>query len=115
MMVLLKHNFFTPSGRFKRSIGGVPTYVPDEYRSVLPSTAKVVETAREPNIVEVENTTLDLRAVDIDRVSGEIEDDVRQKAEDFRLSLEEEKAALNDAAIVSITKVSRDTNRKGRR
>lgn len=44
MKVILRHNFFTPVGRFKRSPGrlGPPVDVPDYLRDQLPSTAKIV-------------------------------------------------------------------------
>ncbi len=45
MKVILKRTFFTPKGRFRASLTkkGPPVEIPDEYREILPSDAKIVD------------------------------------------------------------------------
>ncbi|KKN58462.1 hypothetical protein LCGC14_0551940 [marine sediment metagenome] len=108
MKVILKRTFFTPKGRFRASLTkkGPPVEIPDEYREILPSDAKIVDDDYVAPKVEEGPQTLSEAArsagLDVDRVSAEDaarvfakaeENELEDKAKKFQDDLAAEKAA----------------------
>lgn len=86
MKVLLKRTWFTPRGRFRRSVpANRPVEVPDELRKLLPSDAEIVgDDYKEPKPEKVAETLSEAAAqygADPDRASAEAADAAAEKAE----------------------------------
>ena len=88
MQVLLKRNWFTPLGRFKKSATkkGPPVEIPDSLRGRLPSDAIVVDDEGRQLVYEDDDKPQTLSAaaaafgIDLERTSAEAENKVYEAA-----------------------------------
>ena len=87
MKVLLKRNWFTPFGRFKKSVTkkGPPVEIPDDLRGRLPSDAEIVDDAKpvyeavaEPTMTMAEAAATE--GMDVARMSVEAENKIHEAA-----------------------------------
>ena len=104
MRVLLPRTFFTPLGRFRKSVpSGHPVEVPDELRAILPTDAVVVEDDyKEPELEKSAETLSEAAkaygadparaaAESLEKVTKEADENRAEIAAKFKVELDAEK------------------------